>query len=198
MPDLKADGLPCRLSGLSKPIQIGSTLLESLVAMLVLVIGVLALASVQLRTLAETQTAVRRGQAIRAIEDLSERIKANPDGFGQLRNGSYASDWNSDIAATVDRCSSHACNPAELARSDIERWKSNLAETLPLGSASVFMSPDEGADAANSRQLGVMVGWRSNERTHAGDADDVRPFQVSAGGIECPRELLCHLAYVQP
>ena len=178
--------------------QRGSTLLESLVSMLVLTVGVLSLATVQLRTLAETQTSVRRSQAIRAIEDLAERIKANPDGFGQLRAGSYASGWDADIAPADDGCSSHPCTPAELARSDVRSWKQHLAETLPLSSASVFTSTDGIVDAADIRQLGVMVGWRANERAHFDDNSYTAAFRVSAAGIECPEELICHLAYVQP
>ena len=178
--------------------QCGSALLESLVSMLVLTVGVLSLATAQLRTLAETQTSVRRSQAIRAIEDLAERIKANPDGFGQLRAGSYASDWDADTAPADDGCNSQPCTPAELARSDVQSWKKHLAETLPLGGANVFTSTGGIADAANIRQLGVMVGWRANERAHIGDPAYTTAFKVSPAGIECPEKLICHLAYVQP
>jgi len=173
-------------------------LLESLVSILVLAAGVLALVSVQIRTMAETQTSVRRAQALRAIEDLAERIKANPGGFGQLRAGNYSSGWNVDTASTDDGCSSQACSAGELARSDLMRWKSNLAEILPMGKASVFTSTDESADAANGRQMGVMVGWRANERAHAGDDTFSTAFRVNAAGTECPEGLICHLVYVQP
>lgn len=61
--------------------QQGLTLLESLVAIVVLALGVLGMLGVQMRTLAETQTGVRRAQAVRLIEDLSERIKSNPRGW---------------------------------------------------------------------------------------------------------------------
>ena len=198
MPRLTAHSTTRPHSSRWQPMQRGSTLLESLVSMLVLTIGVLGLATVQLRTLAETQTSVRRSQAIRAIEDLAERIKANPDGFGQLRAGSYTSGWDADTASPDDGCSSHPCTPAELARSDVRSWKQHLAETLPLGDASVFTSTDGIADAADIRQLGVMVGWRANERAHVGDTSYTAAFRVSTAGIECPEELICHLAYVQP
>jgi type IV pilus assembly protein PilV len=141
---------------------------------------------------------VRRAQAVRAIEDLAERIKANPGGFGQVGAGSYASDWNADTASADNGCSSQACSPGELARSDLMRWKSNLAEVLPMGKASVFTSSDEGADAANGRQIGIMVGWRANERAHAGDDAFSTAFRVNAAGVGCPEELICHLVYVQP
>ena len=58
--------------------QRGVTLLESMIAIVLVALGVLGILGVQLRTLSDTQTAVRRAQAIRLIEDLSERMKANP------------------------------------------------------------------------------------------------------------------------
>jgi type IV pilus assembly protein PilV len=166
--------------------QSGVSLIESLVATTILAIGSLGLLTVQIRTLAETQTSVHRAQAVRAIEDLAERIKANPDGFGQLRIGAYASPWDATPIA--------ACSPAELARSDIAQWRKTIARTLPLGQAKVFT--DESVAAADRRQLGVMVGWRANERT----GDGVSPFdlKVDAAGVACPEGLICHLVYVQP
>ena len=59
--------------------QRGFSLIESLVAVVVMALGILGILGVQMRTLADTQTGVRRAQAIRLIEDLSERIKLNPN-----------------------------------------------------------------------------------------------------------------------
>ncbi|MDB5827148.1 MAG: type pilus modification protein PilV [Variovorax sp.] len=174
--------------------QKGVTLIESLVATTVLAIGILCLLTVQIRTLAETQTSVHRAQAVRAIEDLAERVKANPDGFGQLRAGAYASPWDATPNVASDACDSNACSPAELARSDVAQWRKTIARTLPLGQANVFT--DESVVAADRRQLGVMVGWRANERT----ANGASPFdlKVDAAGVTCPKGLICHLVYVQP
>lgn len=113
-------------------------------SILVLAVGVLAVTSVQVRTLAETQTSVRRGQAIRAIEGMAELIKAKPGGFGQIRAGSYASDWNTDTASTDDGCSSKVCSPGEFSHSDLMRWKSNLAEPLPMGKRTCSRLPMKG------------------------------------------------------
>lgn len=50
--------------------------------MVVMALGLLGVVGVQMRTLADTQTGVRRAQAIRLIEDLSERAKVNPSALG--------------------------------------------------------------------------------------------------------------------
>ena len=175
--------------------QRGVALMESLVAMVILAIGVLFLLVVQIRTLADLQTSVHRAQAVRAIEDLAERVKANPDGFGQLRAGAYASAWDGTTQnVATDACDVNPCSPAELAQSDIAQWRKTIARTLPLGQANVFT--DESVAAADRRQLGVMVGWRANEQP----GDDTSPFDltVAAAGVACPTGLICHLVYVEP
>ncbi|GBU15119.1 hypothetical protein AwPolaro_04970 [Polaromonas sp.] len=78
--------------------QRGISLLESLVAIIVMALGILGVLGLQLRTLADTQNSVNRAQAIRFIEDLSERMKINPNALGNL--GSYVSGWQS-VAPTT-------------------------------------------------------------------------------------------------
>lgn len=51
--------------------QRGISLIESLVAIVVMALGILGILGVQMRTLTDTSTTVRRAQAIRLIEDLS-------------------------------------------------------------------------------------------------------------------------------
>lgn len=75
--------------------QRGITLLESLVSIAILAVAVLGMLGVQLRLLAETQTGVRRGQAVRLIEDFSERIKTNPGSYSQI--GAYVSDFTATV-----------------------------------------------------------------------------------------------------
>lgn len=174
--------------------QQGLTLLESLVAIVVLALGVLGMLGVQMRTLAETQTGVRRAQAVRLIEDLSERIKSNPRGLDQLDD--YVADWDASVAAATD-CSSAACTPAQLAAWDLKAWRDSVAETLPLGQAATFASSDTDEDGAR-RLLGVMVGWRVNERETEADSTYTTSFSVDTATQACPEGLICHLVYIQP
>lgn len=137
--------------------QRGITLFESLVAIVVMALGILGILGVQMRTLSDTQTGVRRAQAIRLIEDMGERMKANPSALANL--SSYVS--NFAASPTVPSCAS-GCTAANLATYDVAVWKRTVRESLPLGKASIFVAPGE-ADG-NRRQLGVIVAWRENER----------------------------------
>lgn len=181
--------------------QRGITLMESLVALVITAIAILGVIGVQLRTLADTQTAVRRAQAVRLIDDLSERLKVNPNALIALE--SYAKDWGAPTGTTPN-CSA-GCGAADFARNDIAGWWRTVQATLPLGDAATFLVADEGVDGAR-RQLGVMLSWRENERQLEGESAEARaayraPFVTgSTGGadIECPAGRICHLQYIQP
>ena len=183
--------------------QRGITLLESLVSIVVLSLGVLGVLGVQLRTLADTQTGVRRAQAVRLIEDLSERIKVSPDGINNI--GAYTAAWNVDITGAVANCVTTACTSAQLAAYDRNNWVNATRTLLPRGDANVFVVPDEAGAVAGRRQLGVMVSWRESEKS-ASKADGTADSTYSAatavastGGanVSCPAGTTCHLQYIQ-
>lgn len=189
--------------------QSGISLIESLVAIVVMALGILGILGVQMRTLTDTSTTVRRAQAIRLIEDLSERMKTNPSALANLN--AYVS--NFAAAPSVGTCAT-GCNQAQLAAYDLAVWKRGVRENLPLGKASIFVPPAESAlPAGQGRQLGVMIAWRENERDTStgtgGYKDDIDATKVRAddgslsagGGTDtavnaCPDNHTCHLQYI--
>ncbi len=186
--------------------QRGVSLIESLVAIVVMALGILGILGVQMRTLADTSTSVRRAQAIRLIEDLGERMKTNPSALANLNN--YVSNFAAE--PSVGTCAS-GCDQAQLVAYDLAVWKRTVRENLPLGKASIFLAPGE-ADG-NRRQLGVMIAWRENERvstaTHTtaevdaykNDIDSTKFFdgtewKEAGGATVCPADHTCHLQYI--
>jgi len=171
----------------------GIALVESLVSMAILAVAVLALLGLQLQSLADAQGAARRAQAVRLIEDFSERLKAHPDAAGRLDD--YLVDWDGHPAA-VD-CHASACDAAALARRDLRRWKRSVAQALPLGRAMVFMP--SGAAGSGVQRLGVAIGWRPSRAAVDGPELD-RPLALDATepALRCPQGLVCHVAHVQP
>ena len=79
--------------------QRGITLIESLVAIVVASLGILGILGVQMRTLTDTQTSVRRAQAMRLIEDLSERMKVHPNAMGSINSCTIG--WRAGAAPTA-------------------------------------------------------------------------------------------------
>ncbi|MEG2580394.1 type IV pilus modification protein PilV [Comamonas sp.] len=204
-------------------VQRGFALLESLIAIVVMALGILGILGLQMRTLTNTQTSLYRAQAIRLIEDLNERLMANPNAF--LSADGYLTDWKNTPASQVD-CNSTACGHSELAAFDIARWKAQVGSTLPNGDASVFYAEDE-PQADNRRQLGVMISWRENEiiddkstdeestdeestdeestdeESNVEESNDAKdyldPLNASTGSgkaMSCPAHQTCHLQFI--
>ena len=181
--------------------QRGITLIESMVALVIAALGILGILGVQMRTLSDTSTTVRRAQAIRLIDDLGERMRTNPNAMVNL--GSYVSNFATNPA--VGSCAS-GCDHAALAAYDLAVWKQAVRNSLPLGQAEIFIPPAEaGVAAAQRRQLGIMIAWRENERdTTAAYKDDIDATKVrdnsgtltDGATLACPADRICHLQYI--
>lgn len=181
--------------------QTGFALIESLVAIVVASLGILGILGVQMRTLTDTQTSVRRAQAVRLIEDIGERMKINPNALADLNT--YVTTFA--VTPSVGSCAT-GCSHTQLATYDLAVWKRTVRENLPLGKASIFVPPAEGALAAGQgRQLGIMIAWRENERdTSAAYKDDIDATKVRAADgslsdgatVACPADHTCHLQYI--
>ena len=74
--------------------QRGVSLIESLVALLILALGVLGLAGLQAGTLAQARHANARAAAVQMANDLLERMQMNPQ-VGRLSSGAslYQINW---------------------------------------------------------------------------------------------------------
>jgi type IV pilus assembly protein PilV len=103
----------------------GFSLLEVLVALLVLSIGLLGLASLQATTSRFNYNAYLRSQATSLAYDIAERMRANRD---QALDSAY------DVAAFPDPAPvCGAVAGATVAERDISGWQSDLACALPAG-----------------------------------------------------------------
>jgi len=177
--------------------QRGITLIESLIAIVVAALGILGILGVQMRTLSDTSTTVRRAQAIRLIEDLGERMRSNPNALANLNN--YVSAFATVPSLPSPSTCASGCDHSTLATYDRDVWKNAVRNTLPLGQAEIFIPPQ-------GRQLGIMVAWRENERDNSTaykddiDATKVRDsgtgLLVNGAALACPANFICHLQYI--
>lgn len=183
--------------------QRGITLIESLVALVISVLGIIGILGMQMRTLVDSQTATRRAQAVRLIEDFSERMRVHPNALINIK--SYESDF--DDLPSADGCTDTACTPAALITRDLGSWKQSVGTNLPLGQASIFIAPWEDPDD-NPTQVGVLISWRANESADMtkDDLNNLDTTKVREGdkwisatgedGVECPDGRICHLQYI--
>ncbi|MCP5419137.1 MAG: type IV pilus modification protein PilV [Gammaproteobacteria bacterium] len=121
--------------------QRGFTLLEVLVALIILAIGLLGLASLQAVGLRSNHSAQMRTQATLLSYDIVDRIRANlkgaKDGYYN-NNGGNAAD-NGCIAAGAN------CDPQAMAEQDLFEWNAAIANVLPSGAGIVCVdsTPDD-------------------------------------------------------
>ena len=152
----------------------GFSLIEVLVALLVLSVGLLGLAAMNTNGLRLNQAAFMRGQAAFLAYDIADRMRANRAG---AQDDHYVI-AHGTAAASDDDCVAAACSAEQLADYDLLAWKTALAARLPSGDGAIV------EDAANPNEFTVTVRW-DEERTGAtgtdcppDDDNDLRCFEV--------------------
>jgi type IV pilus assembly protein PilV len=117
-------------------LQKGFTMIEVLVALVVLAIGMLGIAALYLNSLQAGRSAIYRTEAVNLAADLADRIRANRTAIISYGN------VYTDAFAAVPACFTTAgCTPAQLATSDLSRWKADIALQLPNGQGQVAVTP---------------------------------------------------------
>lgn len=98
--------------------QKGFTLIEMLVAVVILSIGLLGLAGLQARSLQFNSSSAQRSQATILAYDMIDRMRANKD---QAVAGAYDLDLATGPSGTIN-CETGTCVTADLANYDRNQW----------------------------------------------------------------------------
>jgi type IV pilus assembly protein PilV len=105
----------------------GFTLIEVLIALIIMSVGMLGIAGLYVQSLQAGRTSMFRHQAVALAGDVADRIRANPTAGIAYTDASGAD--NSCVAANND------CDVASMALHDVWLWKQQAGESLP-GSAA--------------------------------------------------------------
>jgi len=125
--------------------QSGFTLIEVLVAVIVLSIGLVGVAGLQVVSLKNNQSAFMRSQASALAYDLADRMRANVP-------GANAAMYDPDAAAATANCkTATGCTTQEMAQNDLFEWDAAIATYLPEGQGFVCIdsTPNDGTDSAD-------------------------------------------------
>ena len=106
----------------------GMTLVEVLITLVIVSVGLLGVAALQLATLRGNYTAYSRSQAAVLAGDVLDRMRANRTA---ARAGQYGVDFGP-----------YASPPDTPAGRDLKAWKTALAAQLPSGDGSVVLVDD--------------------------------------------------------
>ena len=110
----------------------GFTLIEVLIAMLVLAVGLLGLAGLQATSLSNSQSAYNRSQATQLADDLADRMRANIPGVATYTTGS---------PAPIANClTPTGCTPTQMAQNDLYEWNLVITTALPSGAGTIAVA----------------------------------------------------------
>lgn len=146
-------------SGRLKTTQTGLTLIEVLVSMFILAIGLLALLSVQLRSVSGVREAESQTIVAQISQNLIEDMLVNPTLSAQTQTGSddttgwtlksYSSYYaRSQTAAACTPQWSNNMTKAQLATAQICQFKNSLAQALPETTVYFSICKDNSETAA--------------------------------------------------
>jgi type IV pilus assembly protein PilV len=139
----------------------GITLVESLVALLVLSVGMLGIAALFVSSVRFNRTALLRTQAVNLVSDMADRIRANVSARDAYALDSYGgAPAAQDCAPTPDAAGSN-CTIQQLAQDDLARWVAAVGATLPPpgGDAEATVVEYTPAAGGGPERYAVQVSW---------------------------------------
>ncbi len=108
--------------------QRGFSLVEVLIALIIMSVGMLGIASLYVQSMQAGRTSLFRHSAVTLAGDVADRIRANPtavDAYAGVGVDAGCIDGNTD------------CNDAQMAAQDILLWDLQATDTLPNGDVAI-------------------------------------------------------------
>ncbi|VAW79511.1 Type IV fimbrial biogenesis protein PilV [hydrothermal vent metagenome] len=145
--------------------QTGFTLVEVMVAVLVLSLGLLGLAGMQATSLKNNSVAAARGQATLLAYDMIDRMRANKT---VALAGSYDNALDTAPTSGGSDCQANnaTCDAATMAAYDLNQWKCLLGKWSSDGVCSATLNIDrgllpdgDGSIAINGNVVAIGVQW---------------------------------------
>jgi len=144
----------------------GFTLLEVLIAMVILAVGLLGIAALQTTSLKNNQSAYNRSQATLLAYDIADKMRTNVAGANN-----YLSSFMASTAATKQNdclVISTTCTVADMAQNDLYDWNRAINSSLPNGTGTISLS---------GSIFTIVVRWDEN-RDGTNDSSDPS-FQIT-------------------
>ncbi len=108
----------------------GVSLVESLVALVVLSVGMLGVAGLMLTGISSNRSALYRTQAVNLVGDMADRVRANANARVAYDSLTYANPAQHDCIPVHNAAGSN-CTTTELAEDDLARWLQSVRAVLP-------------------------------------------------------------------
>jgi type IV pilus assembly protein PilV len=160
--------------------QRGVSLIEVLVAILVISLGILAMVAMQVNATKFTKTSEIRTMGALLVGDLADRMRANRDGFttgAYAYQVAYPNSGPPVLPDVTDTCNkpepAPACSASEMAAKDQADWLATVNTSLPGGTAWI------GDVDANTGGIDIWLVW--NEPGGTRDAAERNASECPSG-----------------
>lgn len=130
--------------------QRGFSLVEVLIALVIMSVGMLGIAGLYVQSLQAGRTSMLRHNAVTLAGDVADRIRANP------RAGVVYQDSDGFDRNCVDNGTD--CDESEMADHDIFLWKAQAGQTLPGGDVTITFD-----DTVFPNEYTIDVNWTEPE-----------------------------------
>lgn len=150
--------------------QAGFGIVEVMVALVVLAVGMLGIASLYVTTLQSSSTAISRMQAVSLAGDLADRIRANRR-VGATYGKTGAEEKKDCIGATD-------CSPEDMAKNDLYLWQKQIDDLLPGSDPKGVVTYTAGTGTDPDKYT-IKVNWDEPNRSTSADAPKTLPFNYT-------------------
>lgn len=148
--------------------QQGLSLIESMVALLVISVGLLGIAALQVTSMQQNNSAMHHSQAVWIAYNMADRIRANMPQFDNYVGTDTNNTYNQD-------CATNACTAAQMIVADQTDW-STAMQALPGGRGRITQP------VANQLRIDVMWDDEASGATGTGcggGANDLTCYTVT-------------------
>ncbi len=122
--------------------QRGVTIIESMIALLVISVGLLGIAALQLTSMKQNNTALQNSKAVWIAYTMADRVRANSNVFVNYVGVNTEGDYN-------QQCTAAPCSALEMVDADADDWIDEVS-VLPSGYGEIL---------GNANTLTITVMW---------------------------------------
>jgi type IV pilus assembly protein PilV len=181
----------------------GFSLIEVLIALIIIGVGMLGIAKLQALSYASTGTASLRSLAAIEAASMASAMRANRNYWSvtagtsganavqtiQITNGTVSSSTDGQLTTSAVDCSAAVCsNNAQLAAYDLLQWAKSLYALLPSDTATVTCIPPAPANPNYPVGCNITVNWVERQ---AG-------INAQSSGTATPMTAPSYTLYVEP
>lgn len=159
-------------------------MIEVLVSIVILSIGLLGVAGLQVMGMKNNHSAYLRTQATTLAYQFADILRSNltevtAQKLGGAGTTYTGTDINTDFSTTATCYTTVGCNSSQMMEEDLLSWINNIQTTLPGGTV-IITNPSSFNDTNNNYLVfGITITWVDDKEDADGDGNTTKSFTTS-------------------